>query len=694
MVDEEAQEIVLTASAGQTDQVFEGYRLKIGEQGITGWVAGSGKPLLVNDVDQESRYHCVEGLTNTRSELALPIKLKEKVVGVMDVQSNRLNAFDEMDLSTLTTLADQVAIAIENARLLKETRKHVALLERTTRDLELVHQVSQVISSSLDLTHILEATVEQMVAVFEADHSGVLLFDQAQTHGQVVAEYPPTPTGATAEWFPVQGYLAAERIIADREPLVIKDTWNDPLMATVRETMHRLDIRSMLIAPLIVKGKVMGSIGLDAVGHQRCFDAEEVALAQTIANQVSIVIENARLFEETKQRAEEMTALHETTLDITAQLEMPRLLDAIIARASDLMGATGGMVHFYDPARERLVAVTSHNLEKDYTGLTLEAGEGVAGKVFQTGKPLIVDDHRTWAKKSSQVTDAEARSTLGMPLKWQGQIIGVLDIMDNVRVGAFDEHDLQRLAPFANQAAIAIQNARLFEETRRHAVQLEAASKVARDATAILDIGQLLDETVHLISDRFGFYHAGVFLVDEQREYALLRAASSKGGQCMLEQGHKLAVGKVGIVGYVAGTGEPRIVLDVGKDAVFFDNPNLPDTRSEMALPLISRGQIVGVLDIQSTQEAAFTEEDVVTLQTMADQLANAIENARLLEETQQRAQQLEALTEIGRAIGSTLDLDEVLQLILAQAERVVPYDAQHTSASRSLSQTMPSSGR
>jgi len=179
-------------------------------------------------------------------------------------------------------------------------------------------------------------------------------------------------------------------------------------------------------------------------------------------------------------------------------------------------------------------------------------------------------------------------------------------------------------------------------DLERRAVQLEAAAEVARDAATIHDMEQLLDETVHLISEKFGFYHAGIFLLDEAGRYAVLKAASSEGGRRMLERGHKLEVGRVGIVGHVANAGAARIALDVGKDAVFFENPDLPHTRSEMALPLEVRGEIVGVLDVQSKEGSAFTDEDVGVLQTMADQVAVAIENVRLLEESELALRELE----------------------------------------------------
>ena len=169
----------------------------------------------------------------------------------------------------------------------------------------------------------------------------------------------------------------------------------------------------------------------------------------------------------------------------------------------------------------------------------------------------------------------------------------------------------------------------------RRSTQLETAARVARDAAAIHDVERLLDQTARLISDRFGFYHTGIFLLDEESQFAVLRASSSEGGRRMLEQGHQLAVGRASIVGYAAASGETRVVQDASADAMTFSSPNLPDTRSEMAMPLVVRDKVIGVLDVQSTQEAAFKRDDVTILQTMVDQVAVAIDNARLLAETQ-----------------------------------------------------------
>jgi len=193
--------------------------------------------------------------------------------------------------------------------------------------------------------------------------------------------------------------------------------------------------------------------------------------------------------------------------------------------------------------------------------------------------------------------------------------------------------DLRRRAAELEQLTRNLEDA--VDRSRRRAQRLEASAQVARAVALVLDPEVLLAQVVDLIADQLGFYHAGVFLLDETGQHAVLRAANSVGGQRMLARGHRLQVGEQGIVGYVTGSGRPRIALDVGADAVHFDNPDLPFTRSEMALPLVARGRILGALDVQSLESEAFDNEDAAVLQTLADQIAVALDNARLFEESQ-----------------------------------------------------------
>lgn len=187
------------------------------------------------------------------------------------------------------------------------------------------------------------------------------------------------------------------------------------------------------------------------------------------------------------------------------------------------------------------------------------------------------------------------------------------------------------------------------QQSERRAKNLQAVSEVARAISTEQELENLLPLVAQLVSERFDFYHVGIFMLDENQRYAVLRAANSDGGRRMLADGHRLEIGKVGMVGDVAASGQPRIAEDVGKDAVFFDNPFLPETRSELALPLRVPGQIIGVLDVQSREAQAFASEQVEVLTILADQIAIAIQNARYLQETRK------LLTEAQSAVGGTV---------------------------------------
>lgn len=193
----------------------------------------------------------------------------------------------------------------------------------------------------------------------------------------------------------------------------------------------------------------------------------------------------------------------------------------------------------------------------------------------------------------------------------------------------------------------------------KKADQLRSASFIARQTAEIQNLEEILKNVVKLVTDQFGFYHTGIFLINETGDDAVLQAASSEGGRQMIEKGHSLAVGTQGIVGYVAAQKRSRIALDVGTDAVFFNNPNLPMTRSEVAIPLVIRNRVLGVLDIQSDKPQAFTLEDIDVLEIMADQVAIAIENARLLDDSQATLLQLEAVTAIRTREAWTQKLQE-----------------------------------
>lgn len=213
----------------------------------------------------------------------------------------------------------------------------------------------------------------------------------------------------------------------------------------------------------------------------------------------------------------------------------------------------------------------------------------------------------------------------------------LLENLRETRVELIDKNNELQKFTRGLESTIASRTSELdaaYLRNERRARQFEAIARISRAITQTQNFDALLNQVTELISEQFSIYHTGVFLLDVNNEYAVLIAANSPGGKRMLQRNHKLRVGQTGIVGYVAGTGLPRIALDTGTDAIYFNNPDLADTRSEIALPLLRKGnEIIGVLDVQSREPNAFTQEDVGSLTTLADQVAIAIENSRLFEE-------------------------------------------------------------
>jgi GAF domain-containing protein len=207
-----------------------------------------------------------------------------------------------------------------------------------------------------------------------------------------------------------------------------------------------------------------------------------------------------------------------------------------------------------------------------------------------------------------------------------------------------------------------LEQLRLVEELGRRAKQLQLAAEVARDATGLLDVSTLLNRAVSLIKDRFDFYHVSVFLLDESGTEAVIEEATGEAGRRMKESRHSMAVGSQSVVGYITEVGEAYVAHDVGSDPLHKYNPLLPETQSELGLPLRLGDRVIGALDVQSTQSGAFSEDDITVLEILADQLAVAIHNARLFEQALERAKREETVMDITTKIRSADDLDRMLQ--------------------------------
>ncbi|MBK8418763.1 MAG: GAF domain-containing protein [Anaerolineales bacterium] len=291
-------------------------------------------------------------------------------------------------------------------------------------------------------------------------------------------------------------------------------------------------------------------------------------------------------------------------------------------------------------------------------------GEGLTSILLNTKQPLMLveDVERKALDLGAKVSGKLPQSWMGAPMFVQNKPIGALIIQDNEKEHAFDKSDLKFFTTLAGQVAGVINNVRLLDESQRKALQLETAAEIARDISGSLNLDELLIKSVNFIRERFEFYHAAIFLRDLSGEFAMIREASGEAGAQMKRAGYKIAIGSKSIVGFVSSHGEQLIVNDTTKDATYYANPILPDTRAEAAIPLKVGERILGVLDIQSIKIYAFSEDNLRSLQVLADQLAIAVVNTELFAETQEHLSQHRLLHHITTTAASGTTLEEALE--------------------------------
>ncbi len=457
----------------------------------------------------------------------------------------------------------------------------------------------------------------------------------------------------------VPGY----RVLQKPDPILIEDAWHAPEAQWLWEAARREGFRSYIVLSLRYRQSPLGAM-VFYWDQPRSWSLEEVQQCQSLADLAAIAVVQEAVSHRARRWPEVLAAFQEIDRQILSIQDLETVLVSIARALQRILNVPALYIGLYDPLLDEInvPVLIDHGEQQPPLRRKLSEGAGLAGWVIQTGQPLWIND--AWEEKlpvpAIQIGDP-TRSLAVLPLRAREQTVGVLSVQSYFPY-AFDEEDRQLLEGIANQAAIAIENIRLLQEIRRRAAQLATAAEVARAAASILDVQRLLSEIAELVREQFNLYYVGIFLLDEKGRWAVLRAGTGEAGRKMLEMGHKLEVGGPSMIGWCTAYGKPRIALDVGNEAVRFDNPLLPETRSEVALPLMSRERIIGAMTVQSDRRAAFTPEDVTVLQTVANQLATAIENANLYQETLHRQAQAWVLREVMLAAASTLDFDQILQ--------------------------------
>lgn len=350
------------------------------------------------------------------------------------------------------------------------------------------------------------------------------------------------------------------------------------------------------------------------------------------------ITERKRTEQALRERTEELEALRKVGLEITSELNLDELLRSIVSRAVELIDGTVGGFDLYHPEQNVLDFAIHIGYESLPDKTTTQRGEGLAGKVWETGETIIVDDYAAWEGQATVWADHLGHfADIGVPVHWGDQFLGVLEVMDDPP-RTFSQSDADLLELFANQAAIAIRNAQLYEETQRRAAQATVLYNVGRQVSRELELDTLLSTIVSAVRDTFDYHNVALLLLDEATNHLTMK--STTGAYADTFQKVSMPVGE-GMVGHAAAAKKTQVSNDVTTDPHYVRKVE-EDTRSEMTVPIISNDKVIGVLDIQDDKRDVFDQTDVDAMEILSTQIAAAIENARLYERIRTYAGTLE----------------------------------------------------
>jgi GAF domain-containing protein len=421
---------------------------------------------------------------------------------------------------------------------------------------------------------------------------------------------------------------------------------------------------------------VLGTLFAVTRGYRE-FTDQDIQLLTSIGHQIGVAIENARLFEAERERRQEATLLAEMAKLISGTLDLDEVLRLTAEYAVDVFDVHCCCVFLYDEGKEVLRPAVRIGLGDQAAAAMAEVefspNEGMRRTVFESLQPLIVEDVPSHPHLSPREV-LDLQSVLVVPIEVGGWRLGAMQLgTQRPRRRRFTDDEGELALAMANQAAVAIENARLFEAEQRRAEQFRVISEVGRHITSILDVDELLGEIVRLLKDTFGYYLVTIGLIEGDE--VVFKAGAKAGWDDFQFQTPRLKVGGQGITVWVAATGEPLLVPDVSQEPRYLFQADAAETRSELAVPLKTKTAIIGVLNVESDQLNAFDESDLMVLQSLANQAAVAIESARLFRDTARQVRELRALTDASRIISSVLDQDQLLQALYEQITRIAPTD-------------------
>jgi len=630
-------------------------------EGVVGMVLSLGKSQRLDDVSNEPNF--VEVAPGIHSELCVPIRVNQRIIGALNVESRKYGAFDSEDEQFLNTVASSLGTALERLRLLKEE-------EQRNIELDTLYEVTKLLPESLEPGVIAQNLIDNVGKLIGYEFSGVTILDEntgeliplaVSRTGLTETEHQNTmdrirdlhlkPGNGLAGW-----------VIQNNQPVRVGDSRKDPRYLPVHENML-----SVLCVPLATRDRVIGAIIAES-RKQDAYTARDESLLTALASSAAIILENARLYEAQGARRKEAEALQQATASLSAHIELNPLLDQIL---ESLL-----MIIPYDNA--------SIFLDDKNGGMDIVAVKGflqnesmVGRKVFMSAKwtqlteyrrSLIIPDAQIDPNFEKWDGSEKIRGWMGVPMVAHDYVIGYINL-DSYKVNAFTERDATLAQTFANSAAVAIQNARSFLTQREQFMREAAILNLMRSASSSLDLDQvlytLLDQLIKLLRADAGSIQ---LLEDDQ-----LLIAAAVGFDARLFAENRLASLKNFPLNQLAITSQKAIrVDDTAKDDRYVRVSALAETRSFLVIPLISKGVSIGLITLDNANPSYFTDRDVEISVAIANHASIAIENARLYDEAQNRLKEMETINRISSSMRTTQSQSDMLNILLEETLKLL----------------------
>jgi GAF domain-containing protein/DNA-binding response OmpR family regulator len=657
--------------------IEKGERLTVEPQapiGIRKHVLETREPLLVEAVTPEllEKYQAPPVLVGEppKSSVWVPLVVAGRATGVISLQNvEKERAFSEADQRLLATLAGSLSVALENARLFEETKQRNA-------ELALINDVQRGLAMNLEMQAMYELVGDRLQEIFDAQvldigildrDSGLMQWPYSFERG-VRYEYTPQPLSGVTQ-----------HVIDSRETLLLNDQVEERIAELGGATMWGSEEMpgSMLLVPLVVGGEAIGRISLQNLDREHAFSESDVRLLTTIAGSLSVALENARLFEETKQRNAELAVINDVQRSLAENLDIQAMYDLVGDRINEIFDTQAVDIGILD--REDGLLHYPYTIEKGerFPDEPTPIG-GFAKHVMETREPLLINDnmHERAAEFGSTVIQGEEpKAILFVPLVVGGEATGRISLQNIDHEHAFSESDLRLLTTIAGSLSVALENARLFEETRQRNAELALINDVQRGLAENLEMQAMYDLVGERIGEIFDAQTVDIGVVDE--------AAGQIWFPYSLERGVRLIDHPIEIMGFrkiALETREPVVVNeDMERRCIEAGNPLAiagAPSKSSVFVPLIVASRQTGVISLHNLdREHAFSEADIRLLTTIAGSLSVGLENARLFEETRQRAAELAIVNNVGQALAEQLELDALIDRLGDQLVEVFSAD-------------------